>query len=177
MRRYDIRWLIVFAANLALCFLLGLGNHYLAPIGIHLYAGGLLVAYAALRLDETHGFVAMVLTALAVDSTMPVPFGTSLVLFGLVHAVLVYGRMRFPREEILFGTVVSLFCNLFLFLALSFLMVGENPRPGHAWSRLFIDLIASQLLVGVITPWFLSIQTAAHAQLGIHPETGRRVML
>ena len=175
MPRYDFRWLIVFAANLVLWCLTGLGNHSLAPFGLHLYAGGLLVTYAALRLDARHGFTAMILTALLVDAGTPVPFGTSLVLFGLVHAFLLYGRLRFPREELVFGTVVALLANLFLFLVLSFMFVGDNPRPGEAWVRLFVDLIASQLVIALITPWFLSLQARALAVARVHPETGRRV--
>lgn len=185
MPRHDYRWLIVFAANLVLWVLVGLANHYLTAFSIpffsdfatmHLYVGGLFVTYAALRLDALHGFTATILTALLIDSAEPVPFGTSLVLFGLVHAFLLYGRLRFPREELVFGTVVALLSNLFLFLVLSFLLIGDNPRPADAWLRLFVDLLASQLVIALITPWFLSLQARAHALARIHPETGRRVL-
>lgn len=185
MPRHDFRWLIVFVANLVLWTLIGLANHYLShfslpligSVTLHLYIGGLLVTYAALRLDALHGFTAMILTAFVVDAGTPVPFGTSLVLFGLVHAFLLYGRLRFPREELVFGTVVALLSNLFLFIVLSFMLVGDNPRPGETWGRLFVDLIASQIVIALVTPWFLSLQVQAHALARIHPETGRRVML
>ena len=96
MKNNDYRWLIVFACNLLLVWLVGVANHYLAGISflwidyctVHLYLGGLLVTFAALRLDLLHGFTSTFLTGLAVDSIAPVPFGTSLALFGLVHAVL-----------------------------------------------------------------------------------------
>ena len=87
-----------------------------------------------------------------------------------------YGRLRFPREELVFGTVVALLSNLFLFLVLSFMLIGDNPRPADAWLRLFVDLIASQLVIALITPWFLSLQAQTHALARIHPETGRRVL-
>ena len=85
MRRSDPRWLIVTLANLLLWWLTGLLNHYLAGFAVHFYLGGLLLAYASLRLDPKQGLIAMVLTSLLVDALDPVPFGTSLFLFSLVH--------------------------------------------------------------------------------------------
>ena len=177
MRRYDPRWLIVFLANLLLWWLAGMANHYLANSAVHVYVGGLFVVYSALRLDYKHGLIAIVLTGLMVDAVEPVPYGTSMILLGFVHATLLYGRRRFPREGAIFGVVVALFANLFLMIALSFLLVGANPRPGAAWLRVFVDVLASQLLLAVITPWFISLQDRAMELAAIHPETGRRVHL
>jgi rod shape-determining protein MreD len=175
MRHRDYRWLVSFGSNLLLIWLVGLANHYLAPGHVYLYAGGLLVTFAALRLDLRNGLTSTLLTGLAVDSLAPVPFGTSLALFGLVHAIIYTGRQRFPREEMVFGLVVALLANLFLFLALSFVLVGRNPHPGGAWLRLFADLLVSQLALGVATPWFLSLQARAFELVRLHPETGRRL--
>jgi rod shape-determining protein MreD len=177
MRRYDPRWLIVFLANALLWWLVGLANNYLSTPSVHFYVGGLFVVYSALRLDHRHGLVAVLLTGLLVDAVEPVPYGTSMLLLGLVHATLVYGRRRFPREGALFGIVVALFANLCLVIALSFLLVGANPRPGTAWVRIMLDLLASQVLLVVVTPWFLSLQDRAMELVAIHPETGRRLNL
>lgn len=177
MRKYDPRWFIAFGANLLLWWLVGLANNYLANFAVHLYVGGLFVVYAALRLDRKHGLIAIVLTGLLIDAVEPVPYGTSLLLLGLVHATLLYGRQRFPREGAVFGVVVALLANLFLVIALSFLLVGANLRPGSAWLRIFADLLASQLLLIVITPWFLALLDRAMEMVSIHPETGRRVQI
>lgn len=177
MRRYDPRWLIVFLANLLLWWLVGLANHYFANASLHFYIGGLFVVYSALRLDHRNGLIVIVLTGLMMDAAEPVPFGTSMLLLGFVHATLLYGRRRFPREGAVFGIVVALFANLFLIIALSFLLVGANPRPGSAWLRVFVDLLASQLLLAVLTPWFLALQDRAMTLVAIHPETGRRVSM
>ena len=183
MRRYDPRWLIVTLANLLLCWLVGLANHYLAVVqmpligysSFHLYLGGLLVVYGALRLNARHGLVSTILTALIVDSLAPVPFGTSLFLFTLVHVTLLYGRQRFPREGALFAVVVALLSNLFLIIALSFLLVGANPRPAGAWFRIFLDLILSQAVLAIVAPWFIALQDRAMVLAEIHPETGRHL--
>jgi rod shape-determining protein MreD len=185
MRRLDPRWLVVLLSNLLLWWLVGTANNYLSHFSflgmdycsIHLYVGGLMVVYSALRLNNKHGWIAILLTGLMVDSLEPVPFGTSMVLFGLVLATLLYGRRRFPREGSIFSIVVALFANLFLVIALSFLMVGTNPRPGEVWLRIFVDLIASQFLILLITPWFLALQDRAMALAHTNPETGRRIAL
>jgi rod shape-determining protein MreD len=185
MKSRDYRWLVVLLANLLLIWLSGLANHHLSQfpflwldqVSLYLYVPGLFVVYPALRLDYRHGFTATLLTGLAFDAISPAPFGTHLVLLGLVHATLLYGRGRFPRDEPIFATVVALFCNLFLFLVLSFFLIGAGPRPAHAWLRLFVDLIASQIVIGLITPWFLALQREAMALARLHPETGKRTDL
>jgi rod shape-determining protein MreD len=65
--------------------------------------------------------------------------------------------------------------NLFLFVAFSFVLVGANPRPGDAWVRLFVDLLASQLLLALVTPWFFALQVRAFDLARLDPATGRRV--
>jgi hypothetical protein len=176
MPRHDYRWLIVTLANLVLWWLVGLANHYLGgTFAIYLYIGGLFVAYGALRLDPKHGLVATILTALMMDAVEPVPFGTSLFLFTIVHVTVLYGRHRFPREGAVFAVVVALLANLFLVIALSFLLVGANPRPGNAWLRIFTDLLYSQAVIAFIAPWFIALQDRMMEQAGIHPETGRLV--
>lgn len=183
MRRLDIRWLVVLLANLLLWWLAGAANHYLGGFSflgldycsIHLYVGGLFVVYPALRLNSKQGWIAVLLTGLMTDAIEPVPFGTGMLLLGFVYATLLYGRRRFPREGSVFGTVLALFANLFLMIALSFLLVGANPRPGEAWVRIFVDLLASQAVILLITPWFLALQQRGMDLLRIHPETGRRV--
>lgn len=177
MKYRDIRWLLVLLANLLLIWLAGLANHYLAPYALSLYVAGLFVPYAALRLDFRHGFLATAFTGLAYDALSPVPFGTHLVLLGLVHAILLYGRRRFPREEPIFATVVALLANLFLMLALTTLLVGENPQPANAWLRVFADLIASQLVIGLATPWFMAVNAQLLARARLDPGTGRRAEL
>jgi rod shape-determining protein MreD len=175
MRRSDPRWLIVTLANLLLWWLTGLANHTIAGLAVHVYVGGLLVTYAALRLDPANGLTATLLTGLFVDALEPVPFGTSLFLFALIHVTVLYGRQRFPREGAVISLVVALFANLFLFIALSFLLVGASPRPGSAWLRIFADLLISQLALLAITPWFIALQDRAMELAEIHPETGRHV--
>lgn len=155
------RWLIPFATTLLLWSLVVQLNHYLAPYGAYLFVGGLLVTFAALRLSLRNGLVATLLTGLAVDALEPVPFGTHFVLFGIMHVLLFHLRRRFPREELVFGVVVALLANLGLFLAVSFVALGDQPAAGAAWLRLFADLGWSQLFIAAVAPWFLALQARA----------------
>lgn len=175
MKNRDFRWLLVLGCNLLLAWLTGLANHHLAGFNLTLYLGGLTVVYAALRLDRRHGLAAVFATGLAWDAGTPAPFGLSAALLGLGYAAIVAGRQRFPRDEPVFATVVTLLVNLGLFLALSFVFVGDNPRPAAAWLRLFADLVCSQLVLLLITPWFIALNARALQLARLHPETGRRL--
>jgi hypothetical protein len=155
------RSLIIFATTFLLWSLIVQLNHYLAPRGAYLFVGGLLVAFAALRLGLRIGLMATMLTGLAIDALEPVPFGTHLVLFAVMHVVIFHLRTRFPREETIFGVVVALLANLALFLGLSFVVLGSQPASSAAWVRLFADLLWSQLLLAVVAPWFFALQERA----------------
>ncbi len=132
-------------------------NHYLAPWHMHLWAGGLLVTFASLRLEHREGLVTVLLVGALCDATAPVAFGLHAFLFALAHSVIHNLRNRFPREEAFFGIVVALLANLGLFLAFSFTRVGDLPHPGASWLRLFADLFLSQITLALITPWVLAL--------------------
>jgi rod shape-determining protein MreD len=173
MKYRDVRWFVVCFSNLLLWWLVSIANHHLAPHSKYLYVAGIFVVYAALRLTPRQGMAATAVTGLAIDALEPVPFGMHFVLLGLVHATLLYGRRRFPRQEPLFATVVALLANLFVFIAVSFVLIGDNPRPASAWPRLFVDLVLSQFMIAIITPWFIALQERTFELLHISPETGR----
>ncbi|MDD2762672.1 MAG: hypothetical protein PHE83_01705 [Opitutaceae bacterium] len=155
------RWLIPFATMLLLWCLVVQLNHYLAPHGAYLFTGGLLVTFGALRLGLRNGLAASLLAGLALDAVEPVPFGTHLLLFAVMHLVIFRLRIRFPREETIFGVVVALLANLALFLGLSLVALGDHPAAGAAWMRIFADLGWSQLFIALVAPWFFALQERA----------------
>lgn len=163
------RWAVPFLAALGLSILVGQINHYLAPLRVYLYAGGLYIAFSSLRLNFRRGLVVAMLAGLAIDAVEPVPFGTHLVLLSAAHAVIYHVRTRFPREEIIFGVLVALLANLGLFLALSLFLINQQPAPGAAWLRLLADLFFSQVFVAGITPWFFALQQEALNLVQIDP--------
>ena len=152
------RVLILFAASVLLALLLGQLNHYLAVWQVHVWCGGLFVAFAALRLDYRTGAVAAFVAGLLLDAGQPIAFGTQGFLFLAAHAVVFTVRARAPREETIVGVVVALLANLGLFLALGFLHIAPAVEPAQAWLRGFADLVVSQIVLAAITPWFFSLQ-------------------
>ncbi|HEY8933327.1 MAG TPA: hypothetical protein VIM44_08455 [Rariglobus sp.] len=159
---------ILFAASVLLALLLGQLNHYLALWQVHVWCGGLFVAFAALRLDYRTGALAAFVAGLLLDAGEPVAFGTQGFLFLAAHAVVFTVRARAPREETVIGVVVALLANLGLFLALGFLRISPVVEPAQAWLRGFADLLVSQIVLALIGPWFFSLQTRLLEMTGSH---------
>lgn len=152
------RVLILVAASLLLALVLGQINHQLAAWQVHVWCGGLFVAFAGLRMAYGPGAAAAFLAGLLLDANTPVPFGTQGLLFLAAHAVVFTLRARAPRGEVAVGVVVSLLANLGLFLALGFLRIDAGAESSRLWMRSFADLLFSQLLLALIAPWFFAFQ-------------------
>ena len=152
------RVLILVAASLLLALLLGQLNHQLATWQVHVWCGGLFVAFSGLRMAYGPGATAAFLAGLLLDATTPVAFGTQGFLFLAAHAVVFTLRARAPRGEVAVGVVVSLVANLGLFLALGFLRIDAAAESTGAWMRTFADLLFSQVVLALIAPWFFAIQ-------------------
>lgn len=143
--------------NFILGSVLAEANHALGPWQVRLWLGGLFVTPAALRLDFPVGAVAAFVAGLALDASAPVAFGAQALLLLAGQAVLFHLRDRLARNENLVNISVTLLANLALFLALSFTQVDASPAPGRAWLRLFADLLASQAVLALITPWCFAL--------------------
>ena len=163
------RVLILSLTFLLLWTLVAQANHYLAPLQIYLFVGGLFVTYAALRFPLGAGFAAVMAAGCLFDAASPVQHpslgsvwsSTHLVLFCAAFAVIYSLRDRLAHSETLIRVAVALLANLALFLALSFTRIGAAPVPGAAWLRLFSDLLASQVVIVLIAPWFFALQRRA----------------
>ncbi|MDP3071333.1 MAG: hypothetical protein Q8N18_13670 [Opitutaceae bacterium] len=155
------RTLVLFATLLLLWALVSQLNDALAPLRVHVFAGGLFVVFAALTQPRRPGLAATLLAGLVCDAHAPVMFGLHLLLFAAAHALLFHVRERVAREDAISITVVALLTNLALFLLLSFTQIHTSPAPASAWPRLIADLAASQLLLALVTPWFAALQARA----------------
>jgi hypothetical protein len=152
---------VIFLAQLLLVCLLAQINHALAGAHIYLFVGGLLIAYSALALPWHVGLAASFLIGCACDAAAPISFGTQALLFATAHSVVFHLRDRLPREDTAGRVIIALLTNLGLFLALSFFLIGRSPAPSAAWTRLFADLVASQIFLAVIAPWFFALEERA----------------
>jgi len=151
-------------------------NHALAPWHVSLFIGGLLVVFAALRLDFDTGFAAVFIAGLLGDAASPVRFGTQAFLLATAYTLIFSVRGRLPRGEILVSLAFSLLANLGIFIVLSGLLLARTPLPFGVWPRLLINLLCSQAFLALIAPWFFALQTRTLALAGFEPrDTSRRL--
>lgn len=158
-------------AALLLLWLLGQINHYLAVWQVQVWCGGLLVTFAGLRMGYRTGATFSFIAGLLMDAGEPVAFGTQAFLLLAAHAFIFTIRNRTPREESVVGVVVALIANLGLYLTLCFLRINPGADASTAWMRAFADLIASQLALALIAPWFFAVQARLLTASGQPPRS------
>ncbi len=130
-------------------------NHLLAPWGVSIWLGGLLVAFPSLHLNFRTGLVSSVVIGFFVDVWSPLGYGVHALLFGLAHVIIFRIRVRLAATELAIGITVSLITNLAFFVVLSFWTLGHAPVSGL---RLLGDLVVSQIVMGLIAPWVFALQ-------------------
>lgn len=136
-------------------------NHELAPLHVHLFAGGLYVTLSALVLPLGPGLAASILGGLMCDANAPVAFGTHALLWALAHGVIHGVRARMDEGDPAFRLLVALFANLALFLALTSVEALRMSAPALHWPRLAADLGWSELALAIGGPTFFALQAQA----------------
>ena len=169
--------LIIFGCCVVLWVGISELNHYLAPIHLSLFAGGLLVTFAALRLDFRAGWWSSLLVGLLIDSSTAVAFGFHGLIFVIAHVGIFNLRGRFPREENSFGVFVALLANLALFVVITASLIHRMPSPFEMLPRLALDLLASELLVLLVAPWFFALQEHTLELAGVSLRREQRGLL
>jgi rod shape-determining protein MreD len=154
------RTLVLFATAFVLWAIVAQANHALSEARVHLFAGGLFVAYAALTQPGRPALAAAVLGGLLCDAGTPVAFGTHGLLFAAAHLMIVRARDRVPRDDTIAAVIVALFANLALFLVFSATRFSD---ASVLWPRLLVDLACSQVFLAVAAPWFFAFQAQALA--------------
>lgn len=142
-------------------------NHAFSGAALSVFAWGLPVAFAALRLDFTSGWRSVVLLGLMTDALAPVPFGTHAVIFLSLFVLIYRTRQRVPRDETLVGVVYAVVATVIIYLTLSLALVWHAPLPGRQVGRLFSEAGLSALLVALLGPWFLALNEHALSWLGV----------
>lgn len=133
-------------------------NHALAGLRIYVFAGGLFVAFGALTQPRGPALLAALLAGIVCDANAPVAFGTHVLLFAAAHLTISHIRGRVPRDDNVTAVIVVLLTNLALFLVFSFLQIHDSPAPAAIWPRLIADLVCSQIVLALVTPWFFALQ-------------------
>jgi cell shape-determining protein MreD len=150
--------LLVLFGNAILWAIVAQLNHYLSAWDVSVFAGGLCVAFAALRFSPRDGYRALLLTGLWFDAAAPVPFGLHALLFLFAHAVINSFRTRIATEDSLIGLLVAAIANLALIVALSIGLLHRNPALWELWPRVTVDSLISFCAVILLGPWYFATQ-------------------
>lgn len=157
------------ACAIMLGLLTRLLNHHLAVWQVHASVGGLAVAFPALRLHPKAAMWTAFCAGLAMDALTPVYFGQNALLMLAACSLIVGVRHRIPRDELPVGIAVAVIANLLLICARTVIFAPDWPDTGDGWLRVFSDLVASQLLIAAVTPWFFALQMHGLHRLGVAP--------
>lgn len=168
---------IIFACCVMLWVCVSQFNHYLAPLHLGVFAGGLLVTFSALRLNFREGWWASFLIGLLIDSSAAVSFGFHALLFATAHVGVFHFRGRFPREETSFNVAVALLVNLALFIVITASLIHRSPTPTDMIPRLLFDLLASEAFVFACAPWAFALQERSLELCGISLRRAQRGLL
>ncbi|RRJ94852.1 hypothetical protein Ga0100231_011430 [Opitutaceae bacterium TAV4] len=152
------RFFVLAFSALLLMWLGAQANQMLTRFGIGIWLGGLVVAFPALRAGLREGLAFAFVAGLCFDAVAPVPFGMHAAMFAVVHTLIFHLRQRLPCAELLVGVAAAMFANLSFMLMLGIAHTGDWPDPAAGWLRWFTDLILSQLVIVLVTPWYFSFQ-------------------
>lgn len=160
------QFIVILFSALGVFLLVRALNHHLSVWQVQLTIGGLLITPSALRLQPKAALAAAFVTGLGLDVTMPVPFGENAILLMAATTLVLGLRHRIPREELAVSIAVAIILNLLLVLARTFLHLTDWPDPASNWLSLFASLVASQLFIGLIAPWFFALQRHSLVWIG-----------
>ena len=152
------RILVVFLAVAVLWTLVSQLNHAMSAWHVYIFVAGVFVTFSSLVLPLRDGLIATVLAGCLLDATSPVGMGTNVLLLATAHVVIFNLRNRIPRADTIARVVVALLTNLGIFLVFSFIQIARSPSPAAAWPRLIVDLLASQVFIVAVAPWFFALQ-------------------
>jgi len=152
------RLIVILGTGIVLVWIMRQTNHLLAPAGMSLWWGGLLVAFPAMRLNFRTGLIASGVLGLMLDAWSPLAFGTNGLLLGLAHVVIFQIRNRIETTEATVGVLVALISNLALFTVISMLALGSAGGTPVSGLRLLTDLVVSQVSLALMAPWFFALQ-------------------
>lgn len=129
--------------------------------GLWLHIDALFLVFPILYLRFAHGLPQLVIVSLAYDAMWPGPYGTRLVIYSLILAVMVPIRLRIRRENPMHVLLLSMALNLVVFVGLALVATFSPEHMGEVpIGRMLGDLLASELVVGLCAFWWLEVQRA-----------------
>ncbi len=113
------RWAIVAICHYGALLLFSEINYHIAYSGIYIIITGMLLTSSSLILSPTQGALSLIPIALYIDSRIPIPFGSSLVMLIGLHFAIVLFRSQIQRETDSLAIATAIFANLLVHLGYS----------------------------------------------------------
>jgi rod shape-determining protein MreD len=162
----DLRWILLILSNYLLLFLLAEINHLITPWHLHLFPAGLLITYAAMRLNYRAALFVVIATGLLLDAGRPVPWGTQLFALLALHGVILVVRARIGFGELHRLIVLSIVLTPVHLLIITGVSLIGHPQPGALLGRATWDILMSTGLTALAAPWWFALQAALLALVG-----------
>lgn len=113
------RWTVVAICHYGALLLFSEINYHIAFSGIYILITGMLLTSSSLILSPTQGALSLIPIALYIDSRVPIPFGSSLIILIGLHFAIVLFRSQIQRETDGLAIATALFANLVIHLGYS----------------------------------------------------------
>jgi len=160
-RRPLARFWIPLAASVALSMFVVHGCELLNDCGVSglwIMPDALFLVFPVLYLRFAHGLPQVVLTALAIDAFWPGPYGTRLVVYGIVMIAMLPLRARIRRENPKHVFWFAMLMNLLIFVGIWLVTVLGGRMAAVPTARIWGDLAASEIVVGMAAFWWMELQ-------------------
>jgi len=156
------RFWIPLAASVALSMFVQHGCELLSDCGVGglwILPDALYLVFPILYLRFAHGLPQVAVTALAIDAFWPGPYGTRLVIYGIVMIAMLLLRARIRRENPTHVFWFAMLMNLLIFNGI-WLVTAFGPRATAPVpiARILGDFAASELITGLAAFWWMELQ-------------------
>jgi hypothetical protein len=161
-KRHYARLILPALASLVLAAFVQHGCELLASCGmpgLWLHVDALFLLFPLLYLRFAAGLPQVAFTALALDAFWPGPYGTRLVIYGVVLICMLPLRARIRRENPSHVFWLAILMNLLVFCGLWIVAAFSSAKAGGVpLLRILVDLGVSELFVGALAFWWMELQ-------------------
>ena len=162
------RWLIVAICHYVTLFIFSEINYHIAFTGIYILITGMLLTSSSLTLSPTQGALSLVPVAFNIDSRIPLPFGSSLIILVGLHFAIALFKSQIQRETDGLAIVAALFANILVHLAYTLFSRAYLGTNGIDPLLISVNAISSSLVVALLYTLYSRSIVDILGILGIH---------
>lgn len=156
--------MIALVANAFLGLILIEINHHMSLLSLQLLIPASFVLYAGLNMRYGPGLFVCIIAGLMQDAAVSTPYGYFTITLPVIHFVLHRLSPKLHKDGGVDSILITQGLNLIVLLHLSFHFQQEYPG---SFLSVFIQVIASQLLLLLVGPAHLAVQIALSTAFGV----------